>query len=469
MDFVSVQFSKDSKQPKYMELFFCLKEKILKGELENGYRLPSVRSLAAELDLSVSTVVAAYKELEVNRYVIVKKGSGYYVSKASAASSKQTPLQFEYKDDMINLSSATPNPRIFPTDTFKEYINQVIDRDRGYAFGYQDINGYRDLRASLCIHLNRYNSINASSNNIQVVSGSQQGIDLVGKILVSPGDYVLCETPTYNGAIEAFRSRGARIVGVKLEKDGLDLYDLERKILICKPRFLYIMPQYQNPTTISYSSSKLYGLLDLAKKYGFYIVEDDSMSEISFDKAKRETLKSLDNCESVIYIKSFSKLLMPGLRIACLVLPKALVEDFTRIKQSTDISSSGLIQRALDLFLRNSKWAEHINYMREIYNGKYEVMLGRLKALSKLGITFEEPCGGLYFWVKLPNHVSSVELSRDCQKNGLLLLSSPDFYPNESKNRDNYIRLSFASAEVDEIKKGMDILESALHSLINNA
>lgn len=469
MSFVSIQFSKDSKQPKYMELFFSLKEKIINGELNNGYRLPSVRTLAGELDLSIATVVAAYKELEANRYVIVKKGSGYYVNKASIASDKQIPLQFEYADDMINFSSATPNPRIFPTDTFKEYINQVIDRDRGYAFGYQDINGYRELRASLCIHLNRYNSISTSPDNIQVVSGSQQGIDLVGKTLISPGDYVLCETPTYNGAMEAFRSRGARIVGVKLEKDGMDLFDLERKILICKPRFLYIMPQYQNPTTISYSMSKLSGLLELAKKYGFYIIEDDSMSEITFDKVKRETLKSMDRSDCIIYIKSFSKLLMPGLRIGCLVLPISLTEDFTRIKQSTDISSSGLIQRALDLYLRNSKWAEHINYMREIYNGKYEVMLGRLETMTKLGITFDEPGGGLYFWVKLPNHVSSTELSKECYKNGLLLLASPVFYPNENKSRDNFIRLSFASAEVDEIKKGMDILEAALHLMINKA
>jgi len=469
MSFVSIQFNSNSKQPKYMELFFSLKEKIMNGELKNGYRLPSVRSLAAELDLSVATVVAAYKELESNRYVTVKKGSGYFVIKTSTVSDKETPPQFEYTDDLINFSSATPNPKIFPTDTFKDYINQVIDRDRGYAFGYQDINGYKDLRTSLCIHLKRYNSICASPDTIQVVSGSQQGIDLVGKTLISPGDYVLCEDPTYNGAIEAFRSRGARIVGVKLEKDGIDLLDLERKILICKPRFLYIMTQYHNPTTISYSMTKLNGLLNLGKKYGFYIVEDDSMSEITYDKVKRETLKSIDNCERVIYIKSFSKLLMPGLRIGCLVLPELLVNEFTRIKQSTDISSSGLIQRALDLYLRNSKWAEHINYMREIYNGKYEVMLSRLKTLKRLGVTFDEPGGGLYFWVKLPHHISSEELSQECRKKGLLFLPSPSFYPNENKSKDNYIRLSFASAEVDDIKRGMDILEDELRSIISKA
>jgi len=462
MSFVSIQFGNNSAQPKYMQLFFHLKEKIIAGELENGLRLPSVRNLAKELNINSATVVAAYKELEVNRYVNVKKGSGYYVNMESNKESKINPLQHDDSKNYINFASATPNPRIFPTDTFKDCINQVIDRDRGYAFGYQDINGYKELRASLCIHLLRYNSIATTADRIQVVSGSQQGIDIVGKTLVSPGDYVLTETPTYYGAVEAFKSRGARIVGVKLEKDGIDLLDLERKVRICKPRFMYMMAQYQNPTTISYSLEKLKGLLKLSEKYDFLIVEDDSMSEIAFDKKQRSTLKSLDCNDRVIYIKSFSKLLMPGLRIGCLVLPKNLLEAFTRTKQSTDISSSGLIQRALDLYLRSGKWDEHINYMREIYNGKYEVMLSQLNSIRKLGLTFMEPGGGLYFWVRLPHSISSIKVSEECQKKGLLLLPSPPFYPNESKFKDSFLRLSFASVEVKEIKEGLDILIAVL-------
>lgn len=462
MSFVSIQFDDNNEQPKYMQLFFQIKDKIVSGELENGFRLPSVRSLAGELEINPATVVAAYKELEVNRYVNVKKGSGYYVNIDREKDAKVSPIRQDDSVDYINFAGATPNPRIFPTDTFKDCINQVIDRDRGYAFGYQDINGYRELRESLSIHLKKYNSIGTSSDKIQVVSGSQQGIDLVGKTLISPGDYVLTETPTYYGAVDAFSSRGGRIVGVKMESDGVDLLDLERKVRICKPRFMYVMTQYQNPTSVSYSKDKLQGLLELAEKYSFLIVEDDSMSEISFDKAERSTLKALDTKDRVIYIKSFSKLLMPGLRVGCLVLPADLMEGFARTKQSTDISSSGLIQRALDLYLRSGKWDEHINYMGEIYNGKYEVMLDKLNNLKKLGISFTEPGGGLYFWIKLPSKISSLQLSVECKKRGLLLLPSPAFFPNDNKLKDNFVRLSFASAEVKEIKDGMDILQDVI-------
>jgi len=462
MSFVSIQFENNSEQSKYMQLFFQLKNKIVNGELENGLRLPSVRSLASELNINPATVVAAYKELEVNRYVNVKKGSGCYVNTDKGKDAKLSPIRQDTSMNYINFASATPNPRIFPTDTFKDCINQVIDRDRGYAFGYQDINGYMELRESLAMHLNRYNSIVTAPDKIQVVSGSQQGIDLVGKTLISPGDYVLTETPTYYGAVDAFSSRGGRIVGVKMESDGVDLIDLERKVRICKPRFIYVMTQYQNPTSISYSGDKLHGLLDLAEKYNFLIVEDDSMSEISFNKDQKSTLKSLDSKERVIYVKSFSKLLMPGLRVGCLVLPIDLMEAFARTKQSTDISSSGLIQRALDLYLRSGKWDEHINYMREIYNGKYEVMLDKLNSMKKLGISFIEPGGGLYFWVKLPSRISAVSLSEECKKRGLLLLPSPTFFPNENKLKDSFTRLSFASVEVKEIKDGLDILQDVM-------
>lgn len=449
----------NSDQPKYLQLFDCLKEAITRGEIKPGEKLPAIRNLAEELKVNNITVVNAYKHLESNSYIIAKKGSGYYVlgsKNENAEKLSSSDLAISNNDLYINFAGATPHPSIFPIESFKECINEVLERDKGFAFGYQESKGFKPLRKSILCYLNKAYSINMQNDeNVQIVSGAQQGLDLTAKVLLNPGDYVITENPTYDGAIAVFKSRGARVVRVNMERDGLDLIDLEKKLRICKPKFIYVMTNFQNPTTISYSRKKLAELFSLAAKYNTYIVEDDSMSELCYSKIGASTLKALDSNTHIIYLKSFSKILMPGLRIGCIVIPDLLVDDFTRIKQASDISSSGLIQRSLDLYFNKGKWDEHLQYMKEIYKGKYEFMLSRLDRLRKYGVKYTEPDGGLYFWVKVPKGVSAKALYYNCRSNGLLLIPSDVFYDNNSPNRDSYIRLSFAPSDIEQIREGM--------------
>lgn len=478
MDFVSIQLSHDCLQPLYQQLFHQIKGLILQGSWTAGEKLPAIRAAAAELNLNTVTVVHAYRELERNGYVASRKGSGFYIAETTDSSkadkisrngkaglflSGNAPLDGE----TINFASASPHPSIFPTDSFTECIQEVLGRDKGFAFGYQESNGFLPLRESIRDYLDRESVIHTTAEYIQVVSGSQQGIDIIGKALLNPGDYVMTETPTYDGATAVFASRGARVVGVQLESDGMDMIDLEKKIRICKPKFIYMMSKFQNPTTLCYSKEKLQTLLQLAVKYNAYVVEDDSMSELRFEDQESHTLKAMDleGAERVIYVKSFSKLLMPGLRVGFLVIPPNLLDTFTGIKRTTDISSSGLIQRALDLYFRQNKWEEHIRYMKEIYRGKYELMAGWLENLQKYGIRFTCPRGGLYFWIRLPSSISARALHEACARANLQVLPSGSFYVNPHKDNDAFLRLSFASSTIEQLKAGMQILEQCIVQL----
>lgn len=459
----------NSDQPKYLQLFDYIKEAIVKGEFKRGERLPAIRSLAEKLEVNNITVVNAYKHLERNNYITAKKGSGYYVSGSKTENEgkySSSDLAVSNNESYINFAGATPHPSIFPIESFKDCINEVLERDKGFAFGYQESNGFKPLRESILCYLNRGYSINMeNAENIQIVSGAQQGLDLAAKVLLSPGDYVITENPTYDGAVAVFKSRGARVVGVNMEIDGIDMVDLEKKLRICKPKFIYVMTNFQNPTTISYSGQKLKELFSLARKYNTYVVEDDSMSELFYSSTKPSTLKVLDDKNRyIIYLKSFSKILMPGLRVGCMVIPDLLVNEFTRIKQTSDISSSGLIQRSLDLYFNSGKWDEHLQYMKEIYKGKYEFMLSRLEKLNKYGIKYIEPNGGLYFWIRVPRSMSAKELYYSCRSNGLLLIPSGVFYDINNPNRDSYIRLSFAASGIEQIREGMLKLEKYISS-----
>ena len=227
------------------------------------------------------------------------------------------------------------------------------------------------------------------------------------------------------------------------------------------------MTSYQNPTAVCYSKEKLEELLALAKKYNVYVVEDDSMSELYYGSKRPLILKTMDSENAyVIYVKSFSKILMPGLRIGCMVIPDILINEFTKIKLNSDISSSGLIQRSLDQYFSSGKWDEHLQYMKEIYKGKYEFMLNGLEKLQKFGLKFDEPNGGLYFWIRVPKFMSSADLYEKCRQNELLLIPSNIFYDINNKNKDSYIRLSFAASSIEQIRTGLTILEESIRSLL---
>ena len=471
---IILHIDRDLKVPMYIQLYNELKNLIEKGILKEGEKLPSIRSLAEELDVNNVTIVNAYKLLEQEDYVYSKKGSGTYVRQ------QLNELQFGYFEDEnmdlmtngilsmsennINFASVSPTPELFPVEEFKKVLIEVLDRDKGNAFVYPEINGYGPLRESINLFLKEYYFIDTEPNQIQITSGGQQGIDLLSKTLIQPGDYIFLENPTYSGAVAAFKSRGANIIPISIREDGIDLDELKKRIQQYHPKFLYIMPSYQSPTTYSYSNEKKKELLNIAYENNLYIIEDDFLSDLSYSENSLP-LKTVDEHDQVVYIKSFSKILMPGLRLGFLNEKKKIFRSIVRAKHTTDITSSGFIQRAFDLYLRKGFWKSHIKRTKMEYGEKYELLLEEIKSLKKHNISFKEPKGGLSLWLKLPEDIDSVELYNECAKSNVIIVPGEIFYIDKEKHYSNYIRLSFGSVSKEEIVKGISIIDDCITTL----
>ncbi len=471
-NFVSIHLDNKGISPLYQQLSEQIKVFIVKGLLKENEKLPPIRKLAQKLGVNNVTVVNAYRRLEQEGLLYSKIGSGTFVkpNHRQLYTPNNTPAYSEQEYNIpglnimdqgrlqipagaYNFASAIPNPELFPVEDFKNILNEVLDRDGGSAFGYQESQGFFTLRESLAIYL-KQKGIEADEGSIQVISGAQQGIDIIAKSLLNPGDYVITENPTYTGAIAAFRSRGALIVPVNIDSDGISLEDFKTALKKYHPKLIYLIPNFHTPTGVCYHKDKKKALLTLCREQNVIIIEDDSFTELSYDGQEHQPIKTLDQDQRVVYIKSFSKILMPGLRLAFLLAPPTIIPGLLSAKHSSDISTPGLIQRAFDLYLRKGLWEKHIEYMKDIYQQRYYIMFEAMQNHIPPEITYNNPGGGLNFWLKLPTGSSANQFYTQCLEQGVII--SPGSLFSASEQRDSeFFRLSFAGLYPKDIKKGI--------------
>ena len=475
-----IQLNKESEQYLYVQLFEAIKSYILQGVIMTDEKLPPIRQIAEALGVNNATVVKAYELLAEAGYIYKRIGSGTFVSsniysQSNPPVSDKFPLdedlslmnrgQIQIQAHMISFASATPTPDLFPVDDFQTLLNEVLNRDRGNAFGYQESQGYYPLRESLVVYMKQY-GINTKPENIQIISGAQQGIDVIAKAFVNPGDVVILEKPTYTGAIATFKSRGAKIIDIPIHEDGIDIEELEVAIQRYKPKLIYMMPNFQNPTAYSYSHEKKQKILALAQLYDFQIVEDDYLSDLSFYNAENITLKSIDRYDQVIYIKSFSKIFMPGLRLGFLVIPGKTYHRILAAKHASDISTSGLMQRAFELYLRKGIWKKHIQFMERIYKERFEIMdLAIRKYIEPYVVAYNPPLGGLNFWLCLNEKFSTNQLYNIALKKNVLMVPGALFFVGQKDS--NCFRLSIAAVYPEQIEPGVKALAEAISDYIN--
>ncbi len=470
-DFVSIQLDRNGKTPLYVQLYDVLREAILCGQLTEGYLLPPVRRLAEQTGINAGTVVSAYRLLEKNSYIRAKRGSGFYVTDILSQSDEREDVREESTflphmtpaGDGIDLLSASPSPDYIRVTDFKRVINEVLDRDGGYAFGYQDGQGFYPLRQAMAGYLTKC-GIRASADDVHIISGAQQGIDIVAKAVLSFGDYVLVERPTYAGAIGAFRSRGAKIIDAPMTKDGLDMDAVEDALRRFRPKLIYVMPNIQNPTGYSYSNAKKNRLLGLARRYQTLILEDDYISELDYSEERPSPLKALDRDERVIYCKSFSKMFMPGLRLGFLVVPKRRQARILAVKQQSDGSTAGLTQRAFDLYLRNGIWAKHSRAIYDVYRARHAEMAALLRKHLPDTVTVYPARGGLTYWLRLPSGVSAKRTAETLAERGVLVQEGSAFFV--STGRDSFLRVSFAAEEGVRLAEGIQSLGIVISEMI---
>lgn len=460
------KFIKIQKKGKiYLQIYSQIKDKIETEKLKG--KLFPVRKLAKLLNISPSTVVKAYDELEKNGYIVKKEGSGAYVNfrkkenvyledHMESEDFRYGYFNPEYK---IDFSSATPNETILPMKSLKKAINFVLDRDKESAFLYENPQGYYYLRKTISKKLQNEDNVLIKPENIQIVSGAQQGIDIVSEAFLYPNDVVVVENPTYKGAKDSFKKRNCKILKVSMNNNGYSVKELEKILKEKKIKLFYTMVNFQNPTGISMNLEKKLKLLELAEKYDFYILEDDGLSNLYFSEERPQTLKSLDKTGRVIYIKSYSKIFMPGLRIAYITLPDYLIKSILTRKLSSKIHHSGLNQRAFQYLLENGDWDLHMEKARKVFKKRQKIMYEALKKIDE--IKLKKPEGGLSFWVKLPKEISSKAVYVNMLSKGVGILPGIAF----SRDKDNYIRISFAQCQEKEIEEGVRLLSTSLKKL----
>jgi len=479
MSIVSIHIDKKNPTPAYRQVYEQIKAKIIAGELKANEKLPPLRDLAAQLGVNPVTIVNAYRGLEQDELVIKRVGSGTYVAPAagrylpgseeeSAVFSEDIRLmgqgQMQVQDNVLNFATGTPTADLFPVEDIKALINEILDREKGYAFAYQKSQGYYPLRESIQAYLS-HSGLPANVGDILIVSGAQQGIDILAKAFLRSGDALVSESPTYTGAISAFRSRGAAILDVPIGPDGPDMAGLESVLRKNRVRLIYSMPNFQNPTGYGYSPAKKQALLRLAERYDALIIEDDCLSDLNFSGKDCTPLKALDKQGRVVYIKSFSKILMPGFRLAFLVVPTAFLNDVLAAKHTSDISTSGLTQMVFDLYLRKGLWQKHIERMKELYRERYAAMLHSLERYLPPAVEYSPPGGGLSFWLALPEGYHSDGLYAEALKHGVAFTPGSAFFPRQQPSR--YLRLSIATVPAGEIDAGMRALGEVIRTYLD--
>lgn len=469
-EFYSVFIDKKSSVPIYQQLGDALCGLIENGVLPPNSKLPPIRTMASQLKVNNVTVVTAYKYLENKKVVYSQKGSGTYVSPIALNKVPEPVIeknislfeeQFQLENAINFVDTSMPND-LFPVEEFKVAFNEILDSQKGDAFSYQGSMGYEPLRNSICNYLLQSYQIHALPENIQIISGAQQGIDVISKAMMNYGDIIFVEKPTFYGAVGAFLSRGGKIIEIPMEADGMDMTVLENFMKLYRPKFLYMMSYFQTPTGISYSMDKKRKILELADKYNTYIIEDDNLYDFYYTHQNIIPLKALDYKNRVLYIKSFSKILMPGLRIGFLMIPKKIMHSVMTAKYTTDISTSGFLQKALDYYFRKNDWQKHIEIIRDFGAQRYKKTVKMADKYLKKYTYYQKPQGGNSLWIGLKNNLCAETLCGKLLEKGVVVSPGSQFFMDGGESY--HIRICFTNVNEDKIEVGMKRIGECIQS-----
>lgn len=452
----------------YKQIYIYFKDEILIGKFKPNGKLPSIRQISNKLKINNITVLKAYSLLETEGYIYKVKGSGSFVKNINLKNTYtlQKPILDNFKsgqikiDSNINFASATPNIGVFPTKIFQDIIFDLLLEDGSNLFIYEDSQGNLGLRKSIA-NLLKDEIEGISYKEIQITNGAQQGLDLLKKGIIKSSSTIILGSPTYSSAITTF-SNFCKIETVPVEEGGFNMEALEELLKSKKIDYIYVMTNFQSPTGYKWSHDKKIKLLNLAERYNFYIIEDDCLSELYYYDIPTSSIKSLDLKDRVFYINTFSKVIMPGLRLGYLISPKKFVSNIINSKFISDISSCNLSQKSLKIFLDNN-YSEHLLKIRSFYKEKYELVKYLIFKSNFLQLDYI-PEGGFYFWVSVLNNLNSDLLYLKLKDRGVSVLpGNVFFYKN---NKSNKIRISFAAASDEEIILGFKIIEETIHNLI---
>lgn len=486
---------KDRRSPMYLRIKDSIAGAIESGQLIHEQQLPTDRELARLLNIDRSTVSRAYDQLASEGLVYSHVGRGTFVTglvqppataaraprpdydgivwadKFSRSSSvvdaivQRQPV-FNQQPETISFAAGSPTEEFFPAKDFESIVQKLLASAKApEMFGYSQPEGHPALRAAVLAYL-KQQGIEAHDDELLIVSGSQQAIDLVARTLINSDDAVLTEDPTYFWAICTFAANGGRCVPVATGRDGVRLDAFESVASQVDSKLFYVMPSFHNPTGSTLSVERRQRLLKLAKQYQVPILEDNFVGDLCYSKPL-PSLRSLDGSSgSVIYQGTFSKALCPGLRLGWLLAPPPVMARLRLVKRTCDLSSNTLSQFILAEYLERGLYDQHLQTVCAAYKQRRDTMCRALNEQAGQWLTFDVPEGGMFIWAKLPPGYSARELLSFAQREGVIYNPGDVFYI--SSGNSEYMRLNFIQQNCEQIEEGVRRLTKALMSYSNS-
>lgn len=470
--------------PVYRQIADGIRAALEAGRLSPGKQLPPTRDLAKQLGVNRNTVIAAYELLVDSGAATGHTGRGTFLVgpkvpapgaaggaharpdapwfgafaravEGPGVGSLLTVYRVATSHEGISLAGGYPASETMPVEGFARAMERVLAERGTEVLSYGPTAGYGPLRETIASEMRKRGAA-CEASSILITNGSQQALELTFRTLVDPGDVVLVEEPTYTGAISVLASLDARLVGVPLDAEGIRPDLLALAMERHRPRVLYVQPTFQNPTTCVMSEARRREVLAIAARYRCLVVEDDWAGDLRFDGDRLPSLWEIDGGKHVLYVSTFSKKLLPGLRVGWIAAPEPVIERLLALKQIEDCGTSPLVQAALHAFIAAGEQDDHLERVRTLYRARARVMDDAMREHFPAEARWTMPEGGLFCWVVLPEAVNGDELFAAAREKGVLVGRGSLFHVGGGGR--NTLRLTFTSATEDQIREGIAIL-----------
>jgi 2-aminoadipate transaminase len=492
----TIELVRESDTPLYRQLHAGIASMIRSGRIVHGERLPSVRELARALDVSLITVVQAYQVLAADGLVQATVGRGTFAGgpqlsppgpavsretiaasegtewqssvpvhlRAPRAAAMETLLRPAVRSAVISMAGGIPDPTLFPVRALGRLWHRALAIEDPRFLQYGSPQGDPNLRAWIA-GVCGSTGITAKPDDVVITSGSQQAIDLIARTLAAPGDHVLVESPTFLTALDIFEGRGVKLIGVPVDTDGMRVDAAAALVERYRPRLIYTIPTAQNPTGAAMSDDRRRRLAALARQHNLVILEDDICSEFSYDTDAPAAVKAYDSGGHVLFVRSFSKTVIPGLRVGCIVAQGPLVARLIEAKLVMDRFTSPLIQRTLWRYLSSKQYARDLRFAKDTYRRRRDTVLRVLEASMPPGVTWTRPTAGFNLWLTLPPEIPTRDAFTEALKEGVACGFGDLFLPHTPP--PSGLRISFADKPEEVLAEGVRRLSVAIRRLLS--
>lgn len=362
-------------------------------------------------------------------------------------------LKLTQRPEIISFAGGLPAAELFPLEEMIHISKEVIEKHGSKALQYGPTEGYQPLREAIAKRMEKMD-VHMTANDVLVTSGSQQGLDFAAKIFVDPGDVIICEKPSYLGAISAFKAYEPSFIDIELEDDGMNMNELEEILKTAKNvKYIYVIPDFQNPSGKTWSLEKRKKLVELANKYDTIIIEDNPYGELRFEGEMLPAIKHFDTEGRVVFFGTFSKILFPGMRLGWVAASPEILNKFILVKQGADLQSSTISQIEVATFLHNYSIEDHIEEIKKVYKRRRDIMLKVMDEEFPESVKYTRPQGGLFTWVEMPKNINTRELALKALEKNVAFVPGGSFFANGGN--EYCMRLNYSAMSDELIVEGM--------------